>query len=100
MESYAYIDELKSQLIKKLNTVAALASQSRDERAKYDESLKILRDRLSEIAYAEKRGKEEGKAEGKEEGKAEMARNLKAMGFPIEAIAKASGLSIEEIEQL
>ena len=69
---------------------------SRDERAKYDESLKILRDRLSEIAYAEKRGKEEGKAEGK----AEMARNLKAMGFPIEAIAKASGLSIEEIEQL
>ena len=110
MESYAYIDELKSQLIKKLNTVAALASQSRDERAKYDESLKILRDRLSEIAYAEKKGKEEGKAEmarnlyaekkGKEEGKAEMARNLKAMGVPIEAIAKASGLSIEEIEQL
>ena len=96
MESYAYIDELKSQLIKKLNTVAALASQSRDERAKYDESLKILRDRLSEIAYAEKRGKEEGKAEGK----AEMARNLKAMGVPIETIAKASGLSIEEIEQL
>ena len=65
---------------------------SRDERAKYDESLKILRDRLSEIAYAEKKGKEEGKAE--------MARNLKAMGVPIEAIAKASGLSIEEIEQL
>ena len=96
MESYAYIGELKSQLIKKLNTVAALASQSRDERAKYDESLKILRDRLSEIAYAEKRGKEEGKAEGK----AEMARNLKAMGVPIETIAKASGLSIEEIEQL
>ena len=92
MESYAYIDELKSQLIKKLNTVAALASQSRDERAKYDESLKILRDRLSEIAYA--------KEEGKEEGKAEMARNLKAMGVPIETIAKASGLSIEEIEQL
>ena len=28
---------------------------SRDERAKYDESLKILRDRLSEIAYAEKK---------------------------------------------
>ena len=77
---------------------------SRDERTKYDESLKILRDRLSEIAYAEKRGKEEGKAEGKEEGKvegkAEMARNLKAMGVPIETIAKASGLSIEEIEQL
>lgn len=65
---------------------------SRDERTKYDESLKILRDRLSEIAYAEKKGKEEGKAE--------MARNLKAMGVPIEAIAKASGLSIEEIEQL
>ena len=65
---------------------------SRDERAKYDESLKILRDRLSEIAYA----KEEGRAEEK----AEMARNLKAMGVPIETIAKASGLSIEEIEQL
>ena len=80
---------------------------SRDERAKYDESLKILRDRLSEIAYAEKNrlseiayAEKRGKEEGKAEGKAEMARNLKAMGFPIEAIAKASGLSIEEIEQL
>ena len=34
---------------------------SRDERAKYDESLKILRDRLSEIAYAEKKEKKKEK---------------------------------------
>ena len=77
-------------VFEKLEKIVALASLSRDERARYDESLKILRDRLSEIAYEE----------GKEEGKAEMARNLKAMGVPIETIAKASGLSIEEIEQL
>ena len=95
-------------VFEKLEKIVALASLSRDERAKYDESLKILRDRLSEIAYAKEEGraegKEEGRAEGKEEGraeeKAEMARNLKAMGVPIETIAKASGLSIEEIEQL
>ena len=47
-----------------------------------------------------KNARAEGLAEGKKEGKVEMARQLKAMGDPIEKIALVSGLSIEEIKAL
>ena len=49
-------------------------------------------------------GKREGKREGKKEGKAEMAsaiaRNLIAMRMSKEAVAKATGLSIDEVQAL
>lgn len=45
-------------------------------------------------------GKKEGKIEGKKEGKLEMALQLKKLGVPIEQIAAASGLSINELENL
>ncbi len=53
----------------KLEKVVALASLTRDERAKYDENLKILRSKLSEIAFAQEKGKAEGIAERKAEEK-------------------------------
>ena len=50
------------------------------------------------------KGREEGKREGREEGKAEMAsaiaRNLIAMRMSKEAVAKATGLSIDEVQAL
>ena len=42
-------------------------------------------------------GREEGREEGKEEGKLEIARNMKALGFNIDAIVKATGLSKEQV---
>ena len=61
-------------------------------------------------------GREEGRAEGREEGRAEgmaegrqegrveekfvIARGMKADGLPVETIAKYTGLSAEEIENL
>ena len=47
-----------------------------------------------------KEGKIEGRKEGKREEKIEIAINLKNDGFPIEAISKATGLTLEEIEKL
>ena len=48
-------------------------------------------------------GLEQGIQQGRSEGAAESARQIaskfKAMGFPIESIAQATGLSIEEIEK-
>lgn len=61
---------------------------------------------------AEERGMAEGRAEGKAEGKAEgraegaketsisVARNLLSLGIPVDKIAQATLLSIEEIESL
>lgn len=63
---------------------------------KYDESIKVYRDNLVTLEFAEQKGR----AEGKEEGKEETARNLKKMGVSLEIISEATGLSIEKIEAL
>ena len=79
---------------------------------KYDESIKAYRDKLVVTAYAEEtgwaRGREEGLSEGLEkgiqqglsEGKLEVARNMKADGFPTETIVRYTGLAPEVIERL
>ena len=82
---------------------------------KYQEELekegKIMYVSLAEQAYWEK-GKSEGKLEGKLEGKQEglkeglhkgilqTARNMKALGLPLDVIAKATGLSETEVRLL
>ncbi|MDR1856062.1 MAG: Rpn family recombination-promoting nuclease/putative transposase [Desulfovibrio sp.] len=45
-------------------------------------------------------GKIEGKIEGKAEGKAECARNLLALKIPTDTIMKATGFSMEEIDEI
>ena len=64
--------------------------------------------RNTELAEAHEKGKLEGKLEGRLEGielgsketKTEMAKKLKEAGVKISIIAEASGLSMEEIENL
>ena len=78
-----------------------------------NETLKIdmgttRNDYLNAIDWAEIKGQRrgfaeglaEGEAKGKAEGKAEVARALKANGFPVDAIAKCTGLGEEEIKTL
>jgi predicted transposase/invertase (TIGR01784 family) len=43
---------------------------------------------------------EQAKTEGKAEEKSLIAKNFKNSGIPYETIAKCTGLTIEEIEQL
>lgn len=57
----------------------------------------ILRDN---IVTARGEGRLEGRAEGRAEGKLEDAQNLKRLGVSVDIIAKATGLSVEEIETL
>ena len=87
-------------VFEKLEEVMTLASLSKDEREKYDESVKILRDRLSELAFAKEEGRTEGIQKGRAEGQATIARNLKRMGLPVETIVQATGLSPETIAGL
>ncbi len=47
-----------------------------------------------------KKGREEGIKEGIQKGREEIATNLKSLGMSLTDIAKATGLTIEEIEQL
>ena len=52
------------------------------------------------VEEAEKRGREvgraEGEAEGKAEGKAEAIRTMIAAGIPVETVAAAFGMTVEE----
>ncbi|UTC64751.1 hypothetical protein E4O00_00440 [Treponema sp. OMZ 788] len=64
----------------------------------YDTDIAVQRDEASRIAFAE--GIEQGFEDGSYQTKLETAKNLTEMGFAVEAIAKAAGLSIEEIEKL
>ena len=74
------------------------------ERKAYDnhvDNLVILRDTVGN-AKAEGRfeGRQEGREEGREEASIKIARNLKTMGMDAQSIAKATGLSLEAIEEL
>lgn len=102
----------RKAVFEKLEKIVDIASLSKEERMKYDESIKVYRDNLATISFAKNKGREEGlkegiekglkkgRKEGRKEGILSVARNLRSGGMSVEAIAAATGLSIEEIEQL
>lgn len=63
-------------------------------------------DEMAAVREAELRLREaiqkgvEGRAEGKAEGKAEVAKNLLDLGMEISKVAKATGMTEEEIKML
>ena len=62
------------------------------------------RDTHNQIEYAKETGLEEGLAKGREEGREErnleVAINLLQLGTPCEIVAKATGLTLEEVTKL
>ena len=60
----------------------------------YDIDIAVQREEASKIAFAQ------GISQGSYQTKLETAKNLTEMGFAVEAITKATGLSLEEIENL
>ena len=52
------------------------------------------------VALGMQRGREEGIQQGALQKALEMAANLKNMSFPLDKIAKATGLTLEEVRAL
>lgn len=73
-------------------------------RDKVLQNMTTERDLRNQMAYARKEAVEEGRAEGRAEGireaNMESAMKLRKLGVTLEIISEATGLSIEEIEQL
>lgn len=69
---------------------------SPEERHEYDEHVNAIMIQNDVLNTA----KLEGHAEGRMEEKLEVAKNLKQLGISMDAIAQATGLSLEEIEHL
>jgi predicted transposase/invertase (TIGR01784 family) len=90
--------------------VSKLVYISADEQLRYELDMreKAELDYYSGMKSSYIKGQKEGKAEGIAEGeakgeakgKAEIVRNLLALGVSVEDIQKASGLTLDEIEQL
>ena len=100
--------QLQERVFTKLFEAAEIAKFDSNELRSYEQSINAYRDIKNSLDTAKKEGKaegfvegmEKGKVEGRAEGFVETARNLKQMGLDISQISKATGLSIDEIEQL
>ena len=89
----------ESPLIKMINEkfkcishITDISALSKEDRMKYDETIKIYRDNLAVMSFAE--------ANGREKEKISIARQMKADGLPTEIIMKYTQLTKEDIEQL
>ena len=82
----------RKAVFQKLEDIVDIASLSKEDRMKYDESIKVYRDNLVTRAAAIE--------EGKKEANIATARNMKADGLPVDFIVKYTGLTAEEIEAL
>ena len=91
-------------VFQKLEQIVDIAAMSKEDRMKYDESIKVYRDQMAIMEYERQQGMAEGLAQGKAEGlaqgKADVARNLKRMGMTAESIAQATGLTLDDIAGL
>ena len=94
----------RNAVFQRLEQIVDIAAMSKEDRMKYDESIKVYRDKLAVTAFAEEKGRAEGLAEGMEKGQEEErlknARGMKAAGIATDLIAQITGLSPEAVEQL
>ena len=92
METLRRLPLTDCDVIQKLEQISGISALSKEDRMKYDESIKVYRDRLAIMAFERQKGQAEGKLE--------VARNLKQMGLATEAIAQATGLAPDVVGQL
>lgn len=99
-------EALQEQVFLQLFDTAEIAQFTHKEYVTYEHSLKYYRDINNVLNTAREEGYAEGYAEAKAEAIAQgkrkqqhlIADKLRAMGLSVEAIAEATGLSIDELE--
>ena len=82
----------RKAVFEKLEQIVDIAGLSKEDRLKYDESIKVYRDQLAVMEYE--------RLQGEARGRANVARSMKADGMPVETIARYTGLTPEAIERL
>ncbi|OJV35454.1 MAG: hypothetical protein BGO29_05055 [Bacteroidales bacterium 36-12] len=83
-------------IFKKLEKIVDISALSKEDRMRYDRSIRNYRDTLATLSFAEQKGL----SKGRKEEKIEIARNMKAKGSPTDFIVEVTGLSAKEVEQL
>lgn len=97
---------ISEDLLKELMNMDAAINKANEKLTFLANDKEVLRlyhmREMAQIDYNSgiKKAKDEGKLEGKIEGKIEIAQNLLKMNMPHDQIAKATGLTLEEINGL
>lgn len=103
---------LQERVFTRLFEQAEIAKYTKSERMDYEDSLKVYRDLKNVLDTAEQKGLNkgliqgraegltQGRAQGRAEGISSTARNLKSLGVPVQQIAKATGLAVEDVEAM
>ena len=86
------IREAKDELIR--------MSNDDTQRELYEMRAKTLKDKISALNEAERKGREEGIKEGEKSKAIEIAKSMINIGLDKETIAKSTGLELSEIEKL
>ena len=71
----------RNAVFKKLSEIADISSLSREDRERYDESIKVMRDYYATMEGAIIQGRREGREEGREEGRREGRREGREEGI-------------------
>ena len=87
-------------MIAKANDVMDIFYLNEKERAAYQAAWRYESDRVSMLKETEEKALAKGIEKGRKEGIINTAKNLITMNIPIESIAKATGLTQEEIAKL
>ena len=97
----------KNPVFRMLAEIGDLRKLTPEERELYDEDIKVMRDLYATQKWEEEqkrmeieKGRAEGREQGRAEGKLEIAKNLLAMGIPMDKVVQASGLTKEQISAL
>lgn len=96
MNSLAYTEGRFAEIFEAARTSCLTESDT----IAYSDSLEKLRETQAGFQYAAEEALKKGEAIGRAEEKRNTAGNLKNLGVPADTIAKATGLSIDEIEKL
>ena len=95
---------LQERIFIKLFEAAEIAAFSPEERKQYEHDMMTENDYRNTIEFAKDKAREEGMRRGLDEGMQRglmtAAAGMKKMGMETDAIARATGLSREAVEQL
>ena len=101
IENYQqFTEEVGDQIPSLKEVIMNIGTELRQQGILEGKRIGILEGKKIGILEGEKIGILEGKRIGILEGKMETAKNLFSLGFSVEQIIKATGLTIEQINQL
>jgi predicted transposase/invertase (TIGR01784 family) len=93
------IIEMKEE-IDMASTLLMEISKDEQERARFRSRRMAETDRISNLLTVEERGRTRGRTEGRAEALIGVAKNLRAGGMGVDDIAKATGLTVDDILRL